>query len=105
MEHILPQTATSPYWTSRFSKKDRERYTHVLGNLVLTRDNSAYSNKDFPAKRGAAGPGEHARPCYAQAGLRQEQELSVLEEWTPARSLHANSAWRNGLLGGGPSTA
>ncbi len=83
VEHILPQTATSPYWTSRFSRKDRERYTHVLGNLVLTRDNSAYSNKDFPDKRGAAGPGELARPCYAQAGLRQEQELAVLEEWTP----------------------
>jgi len=84
VEHILPRTATSPYWTSRFMKKDRERFTHGLGNLVLTRDNSSYSNKDFPDKRGAAGPGEAPRACYAQAGLRQEQELAVLEDWTPS---------------------
>jgi len=83
IEHILPQTATSAYWKDRFDKRDRERLTHVLGNLVLTRDNSSYSNKDFPNKRGAAGPGEAVRPCYAQASLRQEQELAPVVEWSP----------------------
>lgn len=83
VEHILPQAAASKYWTKRFSKRERERLTHVLGNLVLTRDNSSYSNKDFPDKRGAAGPREARRACYAQAPLRQEQELASLDDWTP----------------------
>ena len=55
----------------------------MLGNLVLTRDNSAYSNKAFPDKRGAAGAGEPERACYAQSPLRQEQELARLDDWTP----------------------
>lgn len=83
VEHILPQAATSKYWRSRFSKADRDRLTHVLGNLVLTLDNSAYSNKDFPEKRGGAGPAEPVRACYAQASLRQEQELARVQDWDP----------------------
>jgi hypothetical protein len=57
--------------------------THALGNLVLTRDNSAYSNNDFPVKRGSAGPGVSPASCYAQASLAQEQELASIEDWTP----------------------
>ncbi len=83
VEHILPQTAKDQYWTERFTKRERDRLTDVLGNLVLTRDNSSYSNKPFPDKRGAAGPGERTRPCYAQATLKQEQELARLSDWTP----------------------
>jgi hypothetical protein len=59
------------------------RLTNALGNLVLTRDNSAYYNHAFPQKRGAAGPGIPAKACYAQAPLAQEQELAGLEDWTP----------------------
>lgn len=84
IEHVLPHKATSDYWTSHFPKPERDRLTHVLGNLVLTRDNSSYSNHDFPDKRGAAGPGEKQRPCYAQSPLRQEQELALLQDWDPA---------------------
>ncbi|MET7400423.1 DUF262 domain-containing HNH endonuclease family protein [Dactylosporangium sp. NPDC005572] len=87
IEHILPQTATSPYWTQRFSKEQLRGLVHTLGNLVLTRDNSAYSNKDFPDKRGAAGPNIPKKPCYAQAPLVQEQELAPLEDWTPQQIL------------------
>jgi hypothetical protein len=87
VEHILPQTATSKYWKSRFKSAQQRALVHNLGNLVLTRDNSAYSNKDFPAKRGAAGPGEEERACYAQSPLRQEQELASREDWTPEEVL------------------
>lgn len=87
VEHVLPQTASSPYWTSRFDASQRDRLTHALGNLVLTLDNSSYSNKDFPLKRGAAGPGEPHRACYAQAPLRQEQELASLDDWGPSEIL------------------
>ena len=83
IEHVLPQTATSSYWKERFTNEQMRQFTHALGNLVLTRDNSAYSNKDFPAKRGAAGPGIPAQTCYAQSPLVQEQELARLTGWTP----------------------
>lgn len=85
VEHILPQTATSKYWTEQFDNDQRRRCTHALGNLALTLDNSAYSNKDFPAKRGAAGPGEPERTCYAQGALRQERELAKLADWDAAQ--------------------
>jgi hypothetical protein len=85
VEHVLPQTATSPYWRDRFDDEAQRHYRHSLGNLMLTLDNSAYSNKDFPDKRGAAGPGQQPRACYAQSTLRQEQELAVLDDWTPAQ--------------------
>ena len=83
IEHVLPQTATSAYWKDRFPGEQMRQLTHTLGNLVLTRDNSAYGNKDFPAKRGAAGAGIPAKTCYAQAPLAQEQELALLADWTP----------------------
>jgi hypothetical protein len=84
VEHILPQTATSAYWQERFSRDEMRQLTHTLGNLVLTVDNSSYSNKDFPEKRGAAGPGASATKCYAQAPLQQEKELAFNTDWTPA---------------------
>ncbi|MEU7994042.1 DUF262 domain-containing HNH endonuclease family protein [Micromonospora sp. NPDC049060] len=87
IEHILPQAANSSYWQKRFDRNERRQLTHALGNLVLTRDNSAYSNKDFPNKRGAAGPGIAATACYAQAPLAQEQELARLADWTPEEVL------------------
>ncbi|WP_162907408.1 DUF262 domain-containing protein [Allorhizocola rhizosphaerae] len=83
VEHVLPQTATSRYWRQRFTKEQRRTYIHALGNLVLTRDNSSYSNKDFPDKRGSSGPSVSSSTCYAQAPLQQEQELALLDEWTP----------------------
>lgn len=51
IEHILPQTPRDGYWTSRFDEEERRVLTHDLGNLCLTYDNSAYSNKPFPSKR------------------------------------------------------
>jgi hypothetical protein len=81
IEHVLPQQATSAYWTRHFSNAQIRQLTHALGNLVLTRDNSHYLNFDFPRKRGAAGPGIPQHPCYAQARLAQEQELAAIEDW------------------------
>ena len=86
IEHILPQTATGQYWTTRFHKADREHWTHDLGNLCLTQDNSSYGNKSFPEKRGVQGAvGVNGKPttCYANSSLVQEQALALLEDWTP----------------------
>ena len=80
IEHILPQTPTDEYWTSRFDEENRQALTHDLGNLCLTYDNSAYGNKPFPAKRGHSG--QVRPPCYANSNLFQERELSGLDHWT-----------------------
>lgn len=88
-EHVLPQ---KPYddergdcWRHAFSPEEHKALVHSLGNLVLTYDNSSYSNKCFAAKRGApALAGEQPRRCYAQAELLQERELAHVEDWTPA---------------------
>lgn len=78
IEHILPQTPTDQYWTSRFNDEDRVRLTHDLGNLCLTYDNSSYGNKPFPNKKG--GPNTNG-PCYWNSVLFQEHELADLNEW------------------------
>lgn len=83
-EHILPQSAGAPCWTRHFSEKLHAELVHTLGNLVLTLDNSSYSNKCFRQKRGSAlKPGEQPQTCYSQGKLRQEQELAKFDDWTP----------------------
>jgi hypothetical protein len=98
IEHVLPQTAISNYWTERFTNEQMRHFTHALGNLVLTRDNSAYSNKDFPDKRGAAGAGIPEQTCYAQAPLAQEQELAHLADWTPKEVISRQDRLANWAL-------
>jgi len=80
IEHVLPQTPTEPYWTARFDTNELEILTHDLGNLGLTYDNSSYSNKPFPEKKGSAGS---SKPCYANSNLFQERALCDFDDWTP----------------------
>ena len=81
VEHILPQTPTARYWLSRWTQDQRDQYTHDLGNLCLTLDNSSYGNKPFPEKRGEAGSGMH---CYANGDLVMERELAAFQDWDEA---------------------
>ena len=87
IEHILPQTPDDPYWTERFTEDEIELYTHDLGNLCLTFDNSVYQNYPFPVKRGSVGAvksdGITPQPCYANSILMQEHRLAVFDDWTP----------------------
>ncbi len=86
-EHILPQHPKSEdqCWWEPFTEEEHASLLHSLGNLVLTYDNSAYSNKCFSEKRGRPlGPDVPVIKCYAQATLRQEQLLTQYDEWTPA---------------------
>jgi hypothetical protein len=78
-EHILPQNPGPSGW-SQFSQQARARHTHSLGNLVLTFDNSVYSNHSFRRKR----DGDTAHPdraCYRTSTLLQERDLADVEEW------------------------
>lgn len=81
-EHILPQ---HPKWDSgdwsAFTHEDHASLVHSIGNLVLTDDNSTYSNHSFARKRGSALA---ANRCYAKSKLTQERELAELDDWTPA---------------------
>lgn len=85
IEHVLPQTPDDPYWLDRFSEAERKLYTHDLGNLCLTEDNSKYSNKPFPRKRGEPGADS---PCYITANLASERHLARWKDWTP-ESIHS----------------
>jgi hypothetical protein len=78
IEHILPQTPNNTYWRKKWKKKDIDKVTHDIGNLVVTLDNSSYGNKGFDDKKGAPGAGK----CYANSALFSERELSQFEEWT-----------------------
>lgn len=52
IEHILPQTPTDVYWTSRFTTDERIKRTNNLGNLSLitVRKNSQAKNYEFKTK-------------------------------------------------------
>lgn len=82
-EHILPQTPVDDCWNT-FTAEDRERYTNSLGNLVLTFDNSVYSNFCFSRKRDGIGAADGSRTaCFATSTLKQEQALATVPDWTP----------------------
>lgn len=92
-EHILPQRpredSGGDCWRETFTDEERRTLIHSLGNLVLTYDNSVYSNRCFAVKRGKpAAPGEESTRCYAQAELMQEREMAHLKTWTPASIEH-----------------
>jgi hypothetical protein len=79
VEHILPQTPEEGYWTERFPADNRKKYTHDIGNLCLTFDNSSYGRKKFSDKKGTAGSDA---PCYANGKLFMERELAKVDDWT-----------------------
>lgn len=88
-EHILPQNpAEGSDWWNCFSPEEHEQYRHTLGNLVLTYDNSVYSNREYAAKRGSLTSNN---PCYYLATLAQEREVAEWESWTP-ESIRARQA-------------
>ncbi|MDD6251001.1 MAG: DUF262 domain-containing HNH endonuclease family protein [Bacillales bacterium] len=78
IEHILPQTPNKEYWIKRWNKEEIDKATHDIGNLVMTFDNSVYSNKGFDEKKGK--PGQEG--CYANSSLFTERELAKFDEWT-----------------------
>ena len=78
IEHILPQTPDKPYWKSRWNKAHIKEATHDVGNLVLTFDNSIYSNHGFDIKKGKPDK----KGCYANSSLFSERELTGYTDWT-----------------------
>lgn len=53
IEHVLPQTMTDKYWTTRFTADEHQNWVHKLGNLTLLSGskNSSAQNADFEKKK------------------------------------------------------
>jgi hypothetical protein len=93
IEHILPQSPSDVYWLDRFTVEERSKFTHDLGNLSLTFNNSSYGRKSFADKKGAPG---QMKPCYANSNLVIERVLAQLDDWSVQAILDrraAISAW------------
>ena len=82
-EHILPQTLTD-YWRAKWSKEDFILWINDIGNILLTLDNSVYSNHPYPRKcRGEDENGSIITDkYYANSTLMQEREMVKYQKWT-----------------------
>ncbi|MFC7414118.1 HNH endonuclease family protein [Larsenimonas suaedae] len=79
IEHILPQQPKeSSRWLKDWNPGQIEHCLHNIGNLVLTQNNSAYSNFEFVRKRGMVGES----PSYANSDIRQERRVARFNVWT-----------------------
>lgn len=79
IEHILPQTPVDgSQWKVDWSDGDFAECLHDIGNLVLTQNNSSYSNFDFQRKKGKTGQS----PSYSNSDIRQERKISLYSTWT-----------------------
>ncbi len=83
IEHILPQyIGDQPYWQERFDEDSHENYMHDIGNLTLTKGNSALSNKSFPDKKGNKDAQVY---CYENSLLLEEREIAAKwDQWSIA---------------------
>jgi len=80
IEHILPQNPDSnSNWLNKWTDEERKKYLHDISNLVLTKDNSRYSNFEFERKKGVAGSGF----SYSNSDIRQERKIAEYDDWTP----------------------
>jgi hypothetical protein len=80
IEHILPQNPDSnSNWLIKWTDEERKKYLHDVSNLVLTKDNSRYSNFEFDRKKGIAGSGF----SYSNSDIRQERKIAEYDDWTP----------------------
>jgi hypothetical protein len=105
VEHILPQSPSGAYWQQHFNAAERRRYTHDIGNLVLTQYNPSLSNKGFVEKKGHTGSGKRD---YANSNIVSERALASLGQWDAA-TLRARRtqivAWAKQRWGVAPSSA
>ncbi|MBL8019713.1 MAG: DUF262 domain-containing protein [Leptospirales bacterium] len=78
IEHILPQTITDSYWTSRFTKEQHKQWVHRIGNLTLLsgKKNSGVSNSPFPAKV------IYYNKKLGKVAFDLTKEVTELQDWT-----------------------
>ena len=80
IEHILPQNPQKySHWNGVWNKANFNASVHDIANLVLTHNNSSYSNFDFARKKGQPGQS----PSYSNSDIRQERKIAAFADWTP----------------------
>lgn len=88
IEHILPQTMSDNYWTSRFTENQHDELVNTIGNLTLLAGgikeknkskNQAASNKPYPDKL-KIYTGETLKDGVS--ALRMTAELDKIKDWT-----------------------
>jgi len=87
IEHILPQNpVASSNWLNKWTDEERKKYLHDISNLVLTKDNSRYSNFEFDRKsKGINDKGNKIYEFYySNSDIKQERKIAHdFEDWTP----------------------
>jgi len=78
IEHILPQSPTSEWGRAFPDEAQRKRWTHDIGNLTLTYDNSSLGVKPFAEKKGEPG----LPSCYASSSFFVERQVATYPRWT-----------------------
>lgn len=79
IEHILPQNPEKgSLWREKWSSADMKKCKHDIANLVLTQNNSNYSNFEFSRKKGKPGQS----PSYSNSDIRQERKIAAFSGWT-----------------------
>lgn len=86
IEHIYPQSATSPYWENSINKfvkkeKDRLKVLHSLGNLLLLSrsKNAELQNDDFPNKKENKNGRGFINGSYSEIDVSKKENWSTKE--------------------------
>lgn len=95
IEHILPQTPTDVYWTSRFITDERIKKTNNLGNLSLitVRKNSQAKNYEFKTKINV-----YFKADGKASNLAMVNDLLNYPEWKPENISERNIRLLNHFL-------
>jgi len=95
IEHILPQTPTDVYWTSRFTTDERIKKTNNLGNLSLitVRKNSQAKNYEFKTKINV-----YFKADGKASNLAMVNDLLNYPEWKPENISERNIRLLNHFL-------
>ena len=87
IEHILPQNPdVNSNWISKWTDDERKKFIHDISNLVLTKDNSRYSNFEYDRKsKGINNNGEKVYEFYySNSDIKQERKIAQdFDDWTP----------------------
>jgi uncharacterized protein with ParB-like and HNH nuclease domain len=82
IEHIFPQKPTEE-WSEQLSQDDyfnfKEKYLHTIGNLTLSGNNGALSNKSFMAKKTMNVDGKEQGYNYSKLWLNKY--LQKIDNW------------------------
>lgn len=95
IEHILPQTPSNAYWTSRFNIDDRVKKTNNLGNLSLitVRKNSQAKNYEYTTKINV-----YFKADGKASNLAMVNDLLNYTEWKPENISERNLRLLNHFL-------